>query len=139
MKFRRYLVFILSVVVLISCGNNSEVPRTLTKFNFEVLGFDNGTLKHWEGRAGLECRGDEFLLSFKEAIDDKTSESDNLIGELILAFKLKDTLGTYPLKAISASERAEGAVGVVTFLNQLTFDDFAWRTRKNFDYCHRLI
>ena len=58
------------------------------------------------------------MLFFKEKVEDKTSSTDSLVGEIILGFQKGDTTGVFPLNEISG-KREKGKAGIVTFLDKL--------------------
>ena len=124
MKFRYLILFALSLNLLfVSCDPKNEGIKE-TSFQFNITNEFRGAITSEEGVASLECKGDRVVLFFKEKVEDKTSSTDSLVGEIILGFQKGDTTGVFPLNEISG-KREKGKAGIVTFLDKLEFDDLS--------------
>lgn len=122
----KYLILLISCLfsfLLIKCNEQYTIKRN-NSYQFKITNALTGEISSQEGTVSVECKEDRVVLFFKEAIEDKTSSTDDLIGEIILGFQLGDTVGVYQLNEISG-KREKGKVGILAFLDKLDFDDLA--------------
>ena len=121
-----YAFLILSVFVLNGCeSNSSDEVASETTFDFKVKGRLSGHIASATfGKASVKCDANRRIISLEKAIPPNIEDdSDLLFGEIILAFSLSDSLGTFPLNSITT--RVEKQVGFVALLNPLYFDDLS--------------
>lgn len=121
-----YVFLVLSILILNGCENNtSDEIAAETTFDFEVKGRLSGHIASATfGKTSVKCDANRIIISLEKAIPPNIEDdSDLLFGEIILAFLLPDSLGTFPLSAITT--RTEGQVGFVALLNPLHFDDLS--------------
>jgi hypothetical protein len=121
-----YVFLILSIFVSNGCENNtSDELSTETTFDFKIKGSLSGHIASDAfGEANIKCGANRIIISFERPIPPNIEDDSNLLfGEIILAFLLSDSLGTFPLNEITT--RVEEQVGFAALLNPLHFDDLS--------------